>query len=123
MYTTWIIFGQRKSSGQIGESYSVVALPKVYSQDMLDNMFKHPYTKIEFVMNDLQITRKTASRYLQLLVENEFLEEVQFGRHKYFINQPLLYSSPEYRESIINETSVYWTFESNDSNSIGFTIV
>ena len=83
MYTTWIIFGQRKSSGQIGISFSVVALPKVYSQDMLDNMFKHPYTKIEFVMNDLQITRKTASRYLQ------FLEEVQFGRHKYFINQPL----------------------------------
>jgi hypothetical protein len=27
--------------------------PKIYSQDLLNNLFKHPYTKIDFVTRDL----------------------------------------------------------------------
>ena len=38
--------------------------PKMYSQDLLNNLFRHPYTKIEFLQNDLRVTRLTASRYL-----------------------------------------------------------
>jgi hypothetical protein len=33
-------------------------LPKIYSQDLINNLFKHPYTKIDFVVQDLQVTRK-----------------------------------------------------------------
>jgi hypothetical protein len=29
------------------------ALPKIYSQTLLNNIFKHPYTKIEFIVDDL----------------------------------------------------------------------
>ncbi|MBB3842330.1 Fic family protein [Runella defluvii] len=29
--------------------------PKIYSRELLDNLFKHPYTKIEFVMQDCQV--------------------------------------------------------------------
>ena len=30
--------------------------PKIYSQDLINNLFKHPYTKIEFLVNDLGIS-------------------------------------------------------------------
>ena len=39
-------------------------LPKIYRQELLNNLFNHPYTKIEFIMNDLDVTRLTAAKYL-----------------------------------------------------------
>ena len=42
--------------------------PRIYSQDLLNNMFRHPYTKIEFVMTDLQVSRPTSTSYLSTLV-------------------------------------------------------
>jgi len=64
-------------------------LPKIYSQDLLNNLFNHPYTKIDFVMRDLGVTRITATRYLDLLVEQQFLQKQKIGRGNYYINQPL----------------------------------
>lgn len=64
-------------------------LPKVYSQDLLNNLFRHPYTKIEFIVNDLEVTRLTATKYLAQLVENEFLQKQKIGRSNYYINTPL----------------------------------
>ena len=64
-------------------------LPKLYSQDLLNNLFRHPYTKIEFVVNDLGVTRLTASKYLDQLVAQGFLEKQKVGRSNYYINQPL----------------------------------
>ncbi len=62
---------------------------KFYSQDLLNNLFKHPYTKIEFLMNDLKITRQTASKYLDQLAESGFLNVVKIGKFKYYLNRPL----------------------------------
>ncbi|MCF6349700.1 MAG: hypothetical protein L3J23_01545 [Flavobacteriaceae bacterium] len=42
-------------------------LPKIYSQDLINNLFKNPYTKIEFLEKDLKIIRQTASNYLNKL--------------------------------------------------------
>ena len=64
-------------------------LPKIYSQDLLNNLFKHPYTKIDYVMNDLQVSRITASKYLDQLVAKEFLVKEKLGVHNYYINVPL----------------------------------
>jgi len=64
-------------------------LPKIYSQDLINNLFSHPYTKIEFVMNDLEVSRVTAARYLGLLVQDRFLTKHKLGRSNYYINQPL----------------------------------
>ena len=36
---------------------------KFYSQDLLNNLFNHPYTKIEFLQNDLGVSRITAASY------------------------------------------------------------
>ena len=42
---------------------------KFYSQDLINNLFSHPYTKIEFLQRDLQVSRMTATRYLDALTE------------------------------------------------------
>ena len=64
-------------------------LPKIYSQDLLNNLFNHPYTKIDFVIKDLSVSRITATKYLDQLVEFGFLEKQRIGRGNYYINQPL----------------------------------
>lgn len=64
-------------------------LPKIYSQELLNNLFSHPYTKIEFVMNDLQVSRLTATKYLDQLVSIGLIKKEKIGRANYYINQPL----------------------------------
>jgi len=63
--------------------------PKIYSQDLINNLFKHPYTKIEFLMRDLKVTRKTASKYLSILAAKGFLQKAKIGTNNYYINAPL----------------------------------
>ena len=65
-------------------------LPKIYSQDLLNNLFRHPYTRIDFVMHDLNVTRQTASRYLNLLAKAGFVTKVNNGRSNYYINDALV---------------------------------
>lgn len=62
---------------------------KLYSQDLLNNLFKYPYTKIEFLQNDLQISRSTAIRYLDTLVKAGFLTKHKVGRDNFFLNTKL----------------------------------
>ena len=65
-------------------------VPKLYSQDLLNNLFRHPYTRIEFVQCDLGITRQTAARYLRELAKVGLVQEHSQGKHLYFINAPLV---------------------------------
>jgi Fic family protein len=64
-------------------------LPKIYRQELINNLFNHPYTKIEFVMNDLDVSRITATKYLEELVTHNFLHKEKVGRSNYYINFPL----------------------------------
>ncbi|MEO6358763.1 MAG: hypothetical protein ABIO56_19150 [Ferruginibacter sp.] len=64
-------------------------LPKVYSQDLLNNIFKHPYTKIEFLEKDLTVKRKIAAKYLNRLVDIQLLQKVKIGTTNFYINQQL----------------------------------
>lgn len=61
-------------------------LPKIYSQDILNNIFRHPYTKIDFIMSDLKVTRITATRYLDELARIGLLDKQKIGRDNYYIN-------------------------------------
>lgn len=65
-------------------------LPSVYSRELLELVFRHPYAKIRFVEDAGIATRQTASKYLQLLVEIGLLRAVKSGREVYFLNEPLL---------------------------------
>ncbi|BBB33009.1 filamentation induced by cAMP protein fic [Thermotomaculum hydrothermale] len=62
---------------------------KFYSQDLLNNLFKHPYTKIDYLQKDLNIHRQTAASYLDELVKGGFLKKEKIGRNNYYINEPL----------------------------------
>ncbi len=62
---------------------------KFYSQDLLNNLFKHPYTKIDFIVRDLNVSRITAANYLNKLSEDGLLRKEKLGTGNYYINQPL----------------------------------
>ena len=66
-------------------------LPKIYSKDLLEILFKHPYTKIDFLIDELDLHRDTASKYLKELKNIGILDEIKVGRSKYFINKELFY--------------------------------
>lgn len=62
---------------------------KFYSQDLLNHLFKHPYTKIEFLMNDLKISRITAANYLNKMAKDGLLTKKKLGTMNYYINHRL----------------------------------
>ncbi len=64
-------------------------LPKLYTQDLLNNLFKYPYTKIEYFEKDFGISRSTAIRYLTALVKHKLLVKRKIGRDNFYINTPL----------------------------------
>jgi Fic family protein len=64
-------------------------LPKIYSQDLLNNLFRHPYTKIEFIERELGVSRPTATKYLEQLTSAGLLRKQKTGRVNFYINDPL----------------------------------
>lgn len=62
---------------------------RFYSQDLINNLFAHPYTKIQFVERDLGVSRLTATRYLDALAEGGFVQKQRIGRTNYYINTAL----------------------------------
>jgi Fic family protein len=61
-------------------------LPKIYSQDLLNIIFSHPYSKIEFVVQGLEVTRITATRYLDEMTRIGLMSKQKLGRDNYYIN-------------------------------------
>ena len=59
---------------------------KFYSQDLLNNLFKHPYTKIGFVMEDLNVSRLTAAGYLNKLSQDGVVKKEKIGTGNYYVN-------------------------------------
>ncbi len=69
--------------------HRIRARHKFYSQDLINNLFTHPYTRIEFVERDLKVSRVTATRYLDKLAEDGFLAKQKRGRGNYYVNVAL----------------------------------
>lgn len=65
-------------------------LPPVYSHELLEIVFRHPYAKIRFIEEAGIATRQTASKHLRALAGLGLLREVRSGREVYFLNDPLL---------------------------------
>ncbi len=63
--------------------------PKIYSQDLINNLFYHPYTKIDFLAEELQVTRKTAAKYLEELVSIGLLTKHKLGKDNFYMNDGL----------------------------------
>jgi Fic family protein len=64
-------------------------LPKIYSKDLVEILFNHPYTKIDFLVDELGLTRQTASKYLKELETLGIVESLQIKNSKFYINVEL----------------------------------
>lgn len=64
-------------------------LPKIYSKELLELLFKHPYMKINFLVDELGVTRKTAASHLRAIEAIGILESMKVGRDVYFVNKRL----------------------------------
>ncbi|MGI9025142.1 MAG: Fic family protein [Burkholderiaceae bacterium] len=79
---------------------------RFYSQDLITNLFMHPYTRIEFVERDLKVSRITATKYLDGLSEAGFVAKAKVGRTNYYVNvalnsiltKPELVEGPQYSQ-------------------------
>ena len=54
---------------------------KQYKHELLNNLFNHPYTKIEFVERDMMVSRQTASKYLDMITQTGLLQKIKMGIH------------------------------------------
>ena len=57
-----------------------------YRQELINHIFYYPYTKREFLARDLNVTRITAAKYLDILADDGILEKVKKGKYSYYIN-------------------------------------
>lgn len=60
-----------------------------YSQELINALFYMPYTKIAFIEEHLNVTRKTAAKYLNELCEYNVLSKHKLGNNVYYINEKL----------------------------------
>lgn len=77
------------SAALLDTKHRIRAQHKFYSQDLINNLFTHPYTKIEFIERDLKVSRLTATKYLNALSEGGFVLKQKIGRSNYYINVAL----------------------------------
>lgn len=63
---------------------------KQYRHELLNNLFFHPYTKVEFLEKEMMVSRVTANRYLNILVGTGLIERIKIGRSYYYMNLPLM---------------------------------
>jgi len=65
-------------------------LPKIYSKDLLELLYRQPYCKIRFLEEAGIARRQTASHYLKELTSIGILEPFKYGREVYYINDKFL---------------------------------
>lgn len=64
--------------------------PKIYSQELINNLFRHPYTRIEYMVDEVGVSRQTASKYLNELDKSGVVSKMKVGLNNYYINGPLV---------------------------------
>ncbi len=65
-------------------------LPKIYSKDLVEILFRLPYTKRQHLIEENIGNPKTVGNYLQTLEKNGFLKSLKVGKEKLYLNQRLL---------------------------------
>ncbi|HEY5234993.1 MAG TPA: Fic family protein [Rhabdochlamydiaceae bacterium] len=65
-------------------------LPKIYTKDLVEVLFRQPYCKIKFLEEAGIGHRQTASQYLQQLEGIGVLRSLKIGRDTYYINDAFL---------------------------------
>ena len=82
-----------KNIGRLMAEYKNVIRPDFgskYNHELLTGLFYHPYTKIDHVVANMQVSRQTASKYLDRIVALGLLKKEKMGKENYYINTRLL---------------------------------
>lgn len=64
-------------------------LPRIYSKDLIEQLYIHPYCKIEFLVGNLNLNRKTSGNYLKSLEDLGILVSENKGKEVIYINLKL----------------------------------
>ncbi len=78
--------------GNMMNKYKQILRPlfgRQYRHELINTLFSHPYTKIEYIERDMQVSRVTAAKYLGRIVEAGLLTKQKFGPSNYYTNVPL----------------------------------
>ena len=65
-------------------------LPRIYSRELVETLFEHPYCKTNFIERSVGVERKAASRYLHQLEAIGVLELQKIGRENIYANRELM---------------------------------
>lgn len=81
----------KKINAEVSETAEDIkkVLPKIYSKELIELLFFEFYTKIKFIENGLNISRRTASDYLIALEKEGFLSSQMMGKEKIYLNKRL----------------------------------
>lgn len=97
-------------------------LPKIYSQDLLNNLFKNPYTKIEFLEKDLNISKRTAQNYLDMISSIGLLDKIKAGKSNYYTNENLI-KVLKREKTNMEKNAIFFDVEYNvEKNAIFFHV-
>lgn len=67
-----------------------IKLPKIYSKDLVEILFRLPYTKRQHLIDENIGSPKTVGNYLMTLENYGFLKSVKVGKEKLYLNERLL---------------------------------
>ena len=82
-----------KKIGEMMDDYKRIIRPEFggkYNHELLNSLFYHPYTKIGHIEANMQVSRQTASRYLDKIVDLGLLKKEKMWKENYYINTRLM---------------------------------
>jgi len=85
-------------------------LPKIYSWELVELLFKQPYCRIGNLVDTGIAKRQTASVYLKLLCELGVLREIKSGRENIFVH-------PKYIELLSGDENVWVYYADVDDDT------
>jgi Fic family protein len=90
--------------------YTQSSLPKIYTWELVELLFKQPYCRIGNLVDAGIAKRQTASTYLKQLCEVGILKEVKSGRENIFVH-------PKYIELLTGEENVWVYYAGVETDS------
>lgn len=90
--------------------YVQTRLPKVYTWELVELLFRQPYCRINNLVENGIAKRQTASVYLKSLCELGILREIKSGRENIFVH-------PKYIELLSGEENVWVYYAGVDTES------
>jgi len=95
--------------------YVQAKLPKIYTWELVELLFKQPYCRISNLVSSGVAKRQTASVYLKQLSDAGILKEIKSGRENIFVH-------PKYIELLTGEENVWVYYDDAEAETVELAI-